>query len=400
MDFPKSVPSVGLVDGKFIDEDPLLGTPGSLIPSAWGNAITTEVLNVIAAGGMAPSEADLTQLIKAIRLIVQKRAGNFAADIGAVNAIVANFTPSIPTPVADGTQITVVIAATNTGATTLNASGTGATAVLGLGGVALQGGELTAGNRATFMYASGVGWTLLYSQSSALQVAAATKSNHAMQLGQATGRLAASRLITATGTYIPTPGATTVYLQAVGGGGAGGGVVSTATGSTSAGCGGSAGGVVEGVYPVSLLSGLTMTIGAGGAAVAGGTGGNGTSTTFGGILSAAGGNGGAAGQNMVPPWFLGETGNSTLSTGGNLKNTRGISGGGSQSGSLSGIVSGRGGSSPFGAGGNSIGTLRAAGSAGTGPGAGGSGALEQSAGPGGLAGGNGSPGAIILMEYF
>ncbi len=58
MDFPKSVPSVGLVDGKFVDEDPTAGTPGSLIPSAWGNSITLEMLNVIQAAGLAPSEVD------------------------------------------------------------------------------------------------------------------------------------------------------------------------------------------------------------------------------------------------------------------------------------------------------------------------------------------------------
>jgi len=38
MDYPKSVPSAGLVNGKFVDENPLTGTAGSLIPAEWGNA--------------------------------------------------------------------------------------------------------------------------------------------------------------------------------------------------------------------------------------------------------------------------------------------------------------------------------------------------------------------------
>lgn len=36
MDYPNSVPSAGLVDGKFVDENPITGAPGSLIPASWG----------------------------------------------------------------------------------------------------------------------------------------------------------------------------------------------------------------------------------------------------------------------------------------------------------------------------------------------------------------------------
>lgn len=69
MDFPKSVPNVGLVNGQFADENVVTGQPGSLIPAAWGNSVTQEILNVIKDGGLAPSEADLTQLSKAIKAI-------------------------------------------------------------------------------------------------------------------------------------------------------------------------------------------------------------------------------------------------------------------------------------------------------------------------------------------
>ncbi|MGN8030871.1 gp53-like domain-containing protein [Pseudomonas sp. 22189] len=71
MDYPKSVPNVGLVGGKFVDENLATGAAGSLIPAAWGNAVTTEILNVIAAGGLAAAEADLSQLLQAIRTIRQ-----------------------------------------------------------------------------------------------------------------------------------------------------------------------------------------------------------------------------------------------------------------------------------------------------------------------------------------
>lgn len=74
MDFPKSVPGVGLVGDRFVDEDPAIGRQGSLIPSAWGNAVTLELLNVIQAAGLEPSEAHTDQLLEAIRALVPERS--------------------------------------------------------------------------------------------------------------------------------------------------------------------------------------------------------------------------------------------------------------------------------------------------------------------------------------
>lgn len=70
MDYPKSVPGVGLVGGKFVDENTATGQQGSLIPSAWGNAVTDEISNVIKDAGDEPAEGDVSQLQKAIRKIV------------------------------------------------------------------------------------------------------------------------------------------------------------------------------------------------------------------------------------------------------------------------------------------------------------------------------------------
>lgn len=69
MDYPKSVPNVGLVDGQFVDENAATGQVGSLIPSSWGNSVTQEILNVIKAAGLVPSEGDLSQLLKAIQTV-------------------------------------------------------------------------------------------------------------------------------------------------------------------------------------------------------------------------------------------------------------------------------------------------------------------------------------------
>ncbi|MDD0972446.1 gp53-like domain-containing protein [Pseudomonas fontis] len=69
MDYPKSVPSVGLVNGKFVDENPATGMPGSLIPASWGNAVTDELLNVLRAAGIQPDESEDNQLITALNTL-------------------------------------------------------------------------------------------------------------------------------------------------------------------------------------------------------------------------------------------------------------------------------------------------------------------------------------------
>ncbi|MFL1501163.1 hypothetical protein ACI77J_09415 [Pseudomonas sp. O64] len=74
MDFPKSVPGVGLVNGVFVDEDALAAKPGSLIPSVWGNSVTLEILNVLAAAGVTPDELKVNQLAEAISQIAKGSA--------------------------------------------------------------------------------------------------------------------------------------------------------------------------------------------------------------------------------------------------------------------------------------------------------------------------------------
>lgn len=71
MDYPKSVPNVGLVGGKFVDENTGTGQVGSLIPAKWGTSITDELLNVIMGGGYVPDESNNAQLLAAIKEIIK-----------------------------------------------------------------------------------------------------------------------------------------------------------------------------------------------------------------------------------------------------------------------------------------------------------------------------------------
>jgi hypothetical protein len=193
VDFPKSVPSVGLVDGQFVDENPVAGTPGSLIPSAWGNAVTLELLAVIEAAGLTPDEDNLAQLLQALRLI--SRQPIVLADTGVANAYTAVNTPALTALPATGTLQNVKIANANTGASTYAPDGLAAKPIYGLGLQPLQGGELPAGV-AVLMYLvqasvnGGNGaWIVLESLGGASQVAPASKSQHAVNAGQIQGQV-------------------------------------------------------------------------------------------------------------------------------------------------------------------------------------------------------------------
>lgn len=120
----------------------------------------------------------------------QSGASTYALDTGTANACVVAYIPAITT-LTDGLVLRFKVKAANNGATTLDA-GPGAIPVLGLGGAALQGGELPANGRALLMYsATATSWILLGCEGGALPVALATKSNHAVNLGQADVRYAA-----------------------------------------------------------------------------------------------------------------------------------------------------------------------------------------------------------------
>ena len=77
MDYPKSAPGIGLVGGKFIDENVQTGQQGSLIPAAWGNAVTDEILAVIAGAGLTPSESAYDQLLEAIETLIASGAATY-----------------------------------------------------------------------------------------------------------------------------------------------------------------------------------------------------------------------------------------------------------------------------------------------------------------------------------
>jgi hypothetical protein len=400
VDFPKSVPSIGLVAGKFVDENPLMGTPGSLVPSQWGNAVTDEILSVILAAGLTPDEVNNTQLVAAIRMIQKQPV--LIADTGAANAYTAANAPALPALPASGYIQRLVIANANTGASTYSPDGLAAKPIYGLALQPLQGGELPAGI-AVLMYLVQAGvnggngaWIIIESLGGTSQVAPATKSQHAMQLGQALGRLIGIQVFSTPGTftYTQTPGTNKVIAEVQAAGGAGGGAPATGAGVSSLGAPGGAGSYAKSLL-TSGFSGVTITVGAGGIGVIGSAGNNGGPSSFGALISCPGGRGGlTAGPSSV----LYDTSslNSSAPSGGNIVSSVGSSGANIISISPTNIVGGNPGASLFGAGSKIV--LGTAGAASVSPGAGGGGTSNTPSLPA-FPGGAGAPGVVIIWEY-
>ncbi|MDF0501638.1 hypothetical protein POK33_13005 [Burkholderia cenocepacia] len=246
---------------------------------------------------------------------------------------------------------------------------------------------------------SGTQWVLGGSavrQFNPLVVAAATQSSHAIQLGQATGRLLRVTTFTSSGTFTPGAGTTAVRVRIVGGGGGGGGAPATGAGQVSIGSGGGAGAYAEG-YFTSGFSGVTVTIGAAGSTGSGVAGGNGGTTSFGALMSAPGGSGGGVAGPSAPPFSPLSAGGSAAGTGGNILTSGGGSAGIALAINVSSFAGSAGGNSVFG-GGASLVANGVNGAASPSKGGGGGGTGQQPSGAA-LTGGAAGPGYAIIEEF-
>lgn len=213
------------------------------------------------------------------------------------------------------------------------------------------------------------------------------------------GGLLSVQVFSASGTYTPTPGTTSVVVEACGGGGGGGGVPATGVGSLSIGAGGGAGAYAKSRY-TSGFSGVTVTIGAAGTAgTIGGNGGNGGVTSFGVLMTVGGGLGGnGVASSGSPPFGLAGSSGGAKPTTGNIINQAGGHGMPASAFVAASFFSGDGGSSHFGAGAKGIPTSTLPGNAALSSGSGGSGAANG-ASSAGQVGGAGAAGIVIIWEY-
>ncbi|HEM7879080.1 TPA: hypothetical protein U2L31_005506 [Burkholderia contaminans] len=210
------------------------------------------------------------------------------------------------------------------------------------------------------------------------------------------GSLVGIQVLTASGTYTPTAGATKAIVDGAGGAGAGGGAAATDSGHWALGAGGSAGSYGR-IFIASGLAAQTVTIGAGGVGVSAAAGGNGAQSSFGSLLICPGGFGGqpgGAGSAGGTGVFAGQTLNAPAPSGTGRFLLAMLGENGAAAFSLPGNpVGGDGGSNPLGQGGGAVSV-----SAASGYGAGGAGAYSLISQPA-KAGLNGTAGVFIVYEF-
>lgn len=346
---------------------------GTNLPSRYMNRVLQQLRRVIRQTGIVDtSNADDDMLGRAIQSGAMNWAGTFG---GTANALTATLTP-VAGLLVPGLEVNGIVAATNTGAATLNGI-----AITLADANTLKGGEMVAGGGARLLYTGSV--FLLLTPAPTVFA----------------GRLLGVQTFTSTGTYTPTPGMTYGIAEGCGGGGGASGGINPTAGNLSLGAPG--GGATSGkafFTAAQIGSSKAVTIGAGGAGGSAASGSAGGTTSLGSLLSLPGGTSGSIFNTTGFPAFNGNGSTSAAATGANISSKRGATPGYATavSAAVAGVFCGPGGDTPYG---TSVGNAaNTNGPAGSGNGSGGAGvALTNGGGP--ANGGAGAGGVLIITEY-
>ncbi|MFS2103555.1 hypothetical protein [Ralstonia sp. Ralssp135] len=176
--------------GFFTDGNPATSTPATIVPAEWLNSVMMELANVVTGAGLTLAKNQFNQVLSAIKRLGQVTV--VLADTGAANAYTAiNAIPLVSGTWVDGVVQQVKIAHANTGPSTYAPDGLPAIPIYGLGLQPLQGTELAVGGTAVLVRTtissvnSGNPICVLFECAGGpSQVAPATQSRHAVQMGQ------------------------------------------------------------------------------------------------------------------------------------------------------------------------------------------------------------------------
>jgi len=175
--------------GYFTDGNPATGLAPTVVPAEFLNMLMMELINVAQGAGIAPDKSKNSQVLQAIRRLIQKTT--VLADTGSANVYAAANIPALASgDLVTGIRQQLLLSNTNTGPSTFAPDGLSAKPIWGMGLVPLQGGELIAGGLATLVYSAAANgnagaWILERCSGGAQQGVVATQSNQLMTLGQA-----------------------------------------------------------------------------------------------------------------------------------------------------------------------------------------------------------------------
>lgn len=196
-------PSAGYPQGSFKNRTTPTAKDGSYLEKDWANdkeGFFQSLLSMAAITANGSVDAvGASQYAGALMKLVT--LSDFANATGTANAIAASYLPAV-TSLADGMMLRFrAIASPNTGAVTFAPNGMTAAAVYGVDGNPLSGGEIAAGAICTVVYSSTTNrWTLVSSSQGEIQVPAATKASHSVNLGQLLSTVSPLQLATAAAT--------------------------------------------------------------------------------------------------------------------------------------------------------------------------------------------------------
>ena len=184
----------GGTPGYFANPNPGGGVPATVPGYEWFNSVQEELAAPIEGSGMTLDGTKYNQLFLAIKRIFIKT--QTLTDTGTANTYTAANTPALTlADIKPGLTQQVLIANTNSGASTYSPDGLRQDPIYGLGLQALQGGELVAGATAILMSATIAGvnggypiYVLLESMGGRQQIPSDTPRQHAMAIGQARNR--------------------------------------------------------------------------------------------------------------------------------------------------------------------------------------------------------------------
>ncbi|MGF7164844.1 hypothetical protein FHW04_001169 [Pantoea sp. AN62] len=171
----------------FTGGNPQTGELATALDADYFDDLQEEICNVIEGAGVNLAKGTRNQLLSALKQLPRISNQTFYTDTGSANAIIIAPSPAI-TALSDGQVFEIACAAVNTGAVTLKINALPAYPVIGPAG-SLQGGEIGAAKGVIrVVWSASKSSFLLMSQNTAgpQQVAPATQSNQAVNLGQFT----------------------------------------------------------------------------------------------------------------------------------------------------------------------------------------------------------------------